>query len=97
MNRTLYTKPTLVDWPTLAAELRAVVPTFRGVNDVGGEVAVYCDVAPDTDAVAAVVSAHAGASEPAPDPLYQLAQAIVNAETLDDVKPAAQAILEDGQ
>ena len=32
-----------------------------------------------------------------PDPLRQLAQAIVDATTLDDVKPAAQAILEDGQ
>ena len=30
------------------------------------------------------------------DPLHQLAQAIVDAETLDDVKPAAQAILTDG-
>jgi len=97
MNRTLYTKPTLVDWPTLAAELRAVVPTFRGVNDVGGEVAVYCDVAPDTDAVAAVVSAHSGLTLPTPDPLHQLAQAIVDANTLDDVKPAAQAILGGGQ
>jgi hypothetical protein len=97
MNRTLYTKPILVDWPTLDAELRAVVPTFRGVNDVNGAVAVYCDVAPDTDAVTAVVSAHAGVSEPAPDPLHQLAQAIVDAETLDDVKQTAQAILSDGE
>jgi hypothetical protein len=32
-----------------------------------------------------------------PDPLHQLAQAIVDAETLDDVKPAAQAILGGGQ
>ena len=31
-----------------------------------------------------------------PDPLHQLAQAIVDATTLDDVKPAAQAILGDG-
>ena len=35
--------------------------------------------------------------EVTPDPLHQLAQAIVDAETLDDVKPAAQAILGDGQ
>ena len=35
--------------------------------------------------------------ESTPDPLHQLAQAIVDAETLDDVKPAAQAILGDGQ
>jgi hypothetical protein len=34
--------------------------------------------------------------EVTPDPLHQLAQAIVDAETLDDVKPAAQAILTDG-
>jgi hypothetical protein len=34
--------------------------------------------------------------EATPDPLHQLAQAIVDAETLDDVKPAAQAILTDG-
>jgi hypothetical protein len=32
-----------------------------------------------------------------PDPLHQLAQAIVDADTLDDVKPAAQAILGGGQ
>ena len=31
-----------------------------------------------------------------PDLLHQLAQAIVDATTLDDVKPAAQAILGDG-
>jgi hypothetical protein len=30
------------------------------------------------------------------DPLHQLAQAIVDADTIDDVKPAAQAILTDG-
>jgi len=30
------------------------------------------------------------------DPLHQLAQAILDAETLDDVKQAAQAILTDG-
>jgi hypothetical protein len=34
--------------------------------------------------------------EVTPDPLHQLAQAIVDADTLDDVKPAAQAILTDG-
>lgn len=33
---------------------------------------------------------------PALDPLHQLAQAIVEATSLDDLKPAAQAILEDG-
>lgn len=33
---------------------------------------------------------------PAPDPLHQLAQAIVDATSLDDVKVAAQAILSDG-
>lgn len=33
---------------------------------------------------------------PAPDPLHQLAQAIVDATSLDDIKAAAQAILEDG-
>lgn len=34
--------------------------------------------------------------EPAPlDPLVQLAQAIVDADTLDDVKPVAQAILDE--
>ena len=32
-----------------------------------------------------------------PDPLHQLAQAIVDADTLDDVKPVAQAILGNGQ
>lgn len=30
------------------------------------------------------------------DPLHQLAQAIVDATSLDDLKPAAQAILTDG-
>lgn len=34
--------------------------------------------------------------EVTPDPLHQLAQAIVDATSLDDVKPAAQAILTDG-
>jgi hypothetical protein len=31
-----------------------------------------------------------------PDPLIQLAQAIVDADTLDDVKPTALAILNEG-
>lgn len=35
-------------------------------------------------------------AEVTPDPLHQLAQAIVNATSLNDVKPAAQAILTDG-
>jgi len=96
MIRTLYTRPAVIDWPTLDAELRVVVPTFRGVNDVDGSVAVYTDQAPDTDAVAALVAAHAGPAPAAPDPLHQLAQAIVDATTLDDVKPTALAILTDG-
>ena len=33
---------------------------------------------------------------PTPDPLHQLAAAIVAADTLDDVKPTALAILGDG-
>lgn len=33
---------------------------------------------------------------PAVDPLHQLAQAIVDATTLDDIKPTALAILTDG-
>jgi hypothetical protein len=76
--------------------LRAVDPTVIDANDVGGLVAVYTPDAQDETALGAVVAAHAGPQPPAPDPLHQLAAAIVAATTLDDIKPAAEAILTDG-
>ena len=76
--------------------MRAVDPTVIDANDVGGLVAVYTPDAQDETALGAVVAAHAGPQPPAPDPLHQLAAAIVAATTLDDIKPAAEAILTDG-
>lgn len=93
MIRTLHDAPGPVDFDLLAAELAAVVTGLRGCNDVAGQVAVYSDAEQDTTAVAAIVAAHTGPVPPTPDPLHQLAQAIVDADTLDDVKPVAQAIL----
>ena len=49
-----------------------------------------------TDDTAEALAAHAGPPAPSPDPLHQLAAAIVAATTLEDVKPTALAILEDG-
>jgi len=85
-----------VDFGLLAAELRAVDPTVIDANDVGGDVAVYTPAAQNETALGAVVAAHGGPPAPTPDPLHQLAAAIVAATTLDDVKPAALAILGDG-
>ena len=96
MIRTLYPYPGPVDFGLLAAELCAVDPTVVDANDVGGEVAVYTPGAPDAVALGAVVAAHGGPVPPAPDPLHQLAAAIVAATSLYDVKPVAQAILADG-
>ena len=97
MIRSLHTYPGPVEFDTLLAELRAVVSDVRGCNDVAGMVAVYTDGPQDEAAIGTVVAGHMGPQPAAPDPLHQLAQAIVDATTLDDVKPAAQAILGDGQ
>jgi len=53
-------------------------------------------IRPATDSeIGALEGMEAMAAMPA-DPLHQLAQAIVDATTLDDVKPVAQSILSDG-
>ena len=96
MIRVLYPTPGPVDFGLLASELRAVDTTVIDANDVGGLVAVYTPDAQDETALGAVVAAHAGPAAPTPDPLHQLAAAIVAADTLDDVKPTALAILGDG-
>jgi hypothetical protein len=96
MIRTLYPYPGPVDFELLLGELRSVAPAVIACNDVNGQVAVYAHASLDDQAVGGVVAAHGGPVAPAPDPLHQLAAAIVAATTLDDVKPAAQAILADG-
>ena len=95
MIRVLYPTPGPVAFGLLVAELRAVDPTVVDANDVGGLVAVYTPDAQDETALGAVVAAHAGPAAPTPDPLHLLAQAIVDATTLEDVKPTALAILGD--
>jgi hypothetical protein len=96
MIRTLYPTPGPVDFGVLVTELRAVDASVLDANDVGGQVAVYAPGAVDEQALGTVVAAHTGPAAPAPDPLHLLAQAIVAATSIDDVKPAAQAILSDG-
>ena len=96
MIRTLYPTPGPVDFGLLVTELRALDATVISSNDVGGLVAVYTPGAQDDMALGAVVAAHAGPPAPAPDPLHQLAAAIVAANSLEDVKPTALAILGDG-
>jgi hypothetical protein len=95
MIRVLYPSPGPVDWGRLADELRAVDATVIAANDVGGLVAVYTPAAQDETGLGAVVAAHAGPQAPTPDPLLLLAQAIVDATTIEDVKPTALAILGD--
>ena len=96
MIRVLYPSPGPVAFGLLVAELRAVDPTVISSNDVSGLVGVYTPGAQDETALGAVVAAHAGPPAPSPDPLHQLAAAIVAATTLEDVKPTALAILGDG-
>lgn len=96
MIRVLYPTPGAVDFGLLVSELQTVDPTVIDANDVAGDVAVYTEGTQDEQTIGAVVAAHAGPAAPVPDPLHQLAAAIVAATTLDDVKPAAQAILADG-
>jgi hypothetical protein len=95
MIRVLYPTPGPVDFGLLVSELRAVDPSVISSNDVGGLVAIYTPGAQDETALGAVVAAHAGPPAPAPDPLLLLAQAIVDATTIEDVKPTALAILGD--
>ena len=96
MIRTLYPTPGPVDFGLLVIELRTVDPTVISSNDVGGLVGVYTPGAQDETALGAVIAAHTGPPAPAPDPLHQLAAAIVAATTIEDVKPTALAILGDG-
>lgn len=96
MIRVLYPSPGPVDWGRLADELRVVDPAVIDANDVGGLVAIYTEAAQDETALGAVVAAHSGPQPPAPDPLHLLAQAIVDATSLDDLKPVATQILTDG-
>ena len=96
MIRTLYPSPGSVDFLVLRNELTAVVGDCLGVNDVDGQVAVYTVVQPDESFVAEVIAAHEGPPPEAPDPLLLLAQAIVDATSLDDLKPVAEQILSDG-
>ena len=93
MIRTLYPSPGSVDFLVLRNELTAVVGDCLGVNDVDGQVAVYTVVQPDESFVAEVIAAHEGPIPEAPDPLLLLAQAIVDATSLDDLKPVAEQIL----
>jgi hypothetical protein len=95
MIRILYPTPGLVDFGPLVTELRAVDATVVDANDVGGLVAVYTPGAQDETALGAVVAAHTGPQAPPADPLLLLAQAIVDATTIEDVKPTALAILGD--
>ena len=95
MIRVLYPTPGPVDFGLLVSELRAVDPSVISSNDVGGLVAIYTPGAQDETALGAVVAAHAGPPAPSPDPLHQLAAAIVAATTIEDVKPTALAILGD--
>ena len=96
MIRVLYPTPGPVDFGLLVTELRAVDSTVISSNDVGGLVGVYTPGAHDETALGAVIAAHAGPPAPVPDPLLLLAQAIVDATTIEDVKPTALAILGDG-
>ena len=95
MIRVLYPSPGPVDFGLLVTELRAVDPTVISSNDVGGLVGVYTPGAQDETALGAVIAAHTGPPAPSPDPLLLLAQAIVDATTIEDVKPTALAILGD--
>ena len=96
MIRVLYPSPGPVAFGLLVAELRAVDPTVVDANDVGGLVAIYTPGAQDETALGAVIAAHTGPPAPSPDLLLLLARAIVDATTIEDVKPTALAILGDG-
>jgi hypothetical protein len=96
MIRTLYPTPGPVDYDALAAELAAVHPIL-GVNQVETSIAVYTDTELDTSDQAAIGVVIANHVPPAPqvDPVVVLAHAILDATTLDDVKPVAAQILSD--
>jgi hypothetical protein len=96
MIRTLFATPGPIEWDTLGTEL-AAVHRILGVNDVEGSVAVYTDDQLDSSdeaALGVVISNHVPAPPPL-DPVVALAHAILDASTLDDVKPVAAQILSD--
>ena len=96
MIRTLFSSPGQVDWQLLGVELGAVHPIL-GVNDVEGSVAVYTEDSLDSTTEASlglVISNHVPAPPPL-DPVVALAHAILDATTIDDVKPVAAQILSD--
>jgi hypothetical protein len=95
MIRTLFSSPGPIDWDTLGTEL-AAVHTILSVNDVEGSVAVYTDDQLDSSdeaALGVVISTHVPPAPPV-EPVLALAQAIIEATTLDDVKAVAAQILD---
>jgi hypothetical protein len=97
MNRYLTLAPESYDLEQLRGEARDLWPDVRDVNVVDSMIAVYLDTeadASDLSAWGAVVASHVP-GPPAVDPLVALAHAIVDAQTLEDVKPVAAQILSD--
>lgn len=66
-----------------------------GVNNGDGTGTITSYAADGTVVSSETITGLPVESPPPPDPLFVLAQAIVDATTLDDVKPVAQAILDE--
>jgi hypothetical protein len=82
MIRTLFQAPASIDWDFLRKEISDVCSDLIAVNDVSGQVAVYCSSSPsqqEVNDIAAVVSAHDPSSIPFPplDPIGALTTLLV--------------------
>jgi hypothetical protein len=99
MIRTLFQAPASIDWQHLREQISLVCSDLVAVNDVSGQVAVYCSSSPSQQEIAdigAVVAAHDPSSMPFPplDPIGALATLLVVLE-LVPLADASNAIHEE--
>lgn len=99
MIRTLFEAPASIDWPFLEKEIRQVCSDLVAVNEVNGQVAVYCQDTPSQQEIGeidSVISLHDPLSIPFPplDPIGALATLLVVLE-LVPLQDAANAIHEE--
>jgi hypothetical protein len=91
MIRTLFQAPVSIDWDFLKKEISEVCSDLLAINDVSGQVAVYCASSPsqqEIQDIAAVISSHDPSSIPFP-PLDEIGAlttllVVLNIITLED-------------
>ena len=95
MIRTLFEKPGTINWTFLEKEIREVCSELLHVNEVNGQIAIYCESQPDQteiNQIANVVGLHNPLNAPFEpmDPVGALATLLVVLDlvTLEDASAA---------